>query len=44
MAIPNTIYCEALAMENFVVRGTFVDRRGLLHAPTEPGVVAPTVP
>ena len=41
MAIPNTTYYESLVMENPVVQSSLVDRDGLVHAPTEPGIGYP---
>jgi L-alanine-DL-glutamate epimerase-like enolase superfamily enzyme len=38
MAIPNTTYYESLVMTNPVMREPVVDSRGLVHAPTAPGV------
>jgi L-alanine-DL-glutamate epimerase-like enolase superfamily enzyme len=38
MAIPNTTYYESLVMQNPVVGDPVVDDRGLVHAPSEPGV------
>ena len=38
MVIPNTTYYESLVMENPVVKDPIVDTRGLVHAPTEPGL------
>lgn len=41
MAIPNTTYYESLVTTTTVVRETYVDEHGLLHAPTEPGIALP---
>ncbi|MCU1495687.1 MAG: racemase [Acidimicrobiaceae bacterium] len=38
MAIPNTTYYESLVTSNPVVRESLVDARGLVHAPSEPGI------
>ena len=41
MSIPNTTYYESLVTENPVVQSSLVDRDGLVHAPTEPGIGYP---
>jgi len=38
MAIPNTTWYESLVLSNPVRREACVDGRGLVHAPTEPGI------
>ena len=38
MAIPNTTYYESLVRTNPVMREAGVDSRGLIHAPTAPGI------
>ncbi|HUB71277.1 MAG TPA: enolase C-terminal domain-like protein [Acidimicrobiales bacterium] len=38
MAVPNTTYYESLVMENPVVADPMVDAKGLVHAPSGPGV------
>jgi L-alanine-DL-glutamate epimerase-like enolase superfamily enzyme len=41
MAIPNTTFYESLVTSNPVVREPSVDARGMVHAPTAPGVGYP---
>ena len=41
MSIPNTTYYESLVTENPVVQSSLVDRDGLVHVPTEPGIGYP---
>ncbi|WP_194921958.1 enolase C-terminal domain-like protein [Catenulispora rubra] len=41
MAISNTTYYESLVTSNPVVRERAVDRDGLVHAPTGPGIALP---
>lgn len=44
MAIPNTTWYESLVMSNPVVREAGVDKRGVVAAPTGPGVGLPLGP
>jgi L-alanine-DL-glutamate epimerase-like enolase superfamily enzyme len=41
MAIPNTTYYESLVRTNPVVQDPFVDARGMVRAPTAPGIGYP---
>jgi L-alanine-DL-glutamate epimerase-like enolase superfamily enzyme len=41
MAIPNTTYYESLVTSNPVVREPLVDARGMVHAPSAPGIGYP---
>ncbi|MEU0029714.1 enolase C-terminal domain-like protein [Streptomyces sp. NPDC006335] len=41
MAISNTTYYESLVMGNPISRESGIDARGLVHAPTAPGVALP---